>query len=1177
MVRSSFFSNCLFVSLILATLGVHGSARGAASKQQPEYRTWTSADGNFTVEAKLIKVAGPLVHLQRKDNGRVIQVPISRISQKDRSFVKSVSSGDGTVATIDSTDETVPDQKQTPSGKLTIGDSRTKVSSEAIAVLEEALYGDDDEIRWRAGHALGQFGKESIPALEKALQSNDPKIRYSAGIGLRGVGPASLPALARALHHERDTVRTSAAAHLSSLAYEWWKGTDRAVSVAPAVVQELIPLFIKALESDERHMAAAAAQGLGLMGPEAREAIPALIEAFFENDDSIRVRLGAAALVRIGPDALPALEKAMENVENENWAIRELVAEALGQIGQKAIPILERALQDKNQLRQYPGCRGLKRMGPRAVGALERNLRSKEACVEATYLLGDMGAVGVPALEIALEHEQQSVRLVAVMMLENAGVRAVPELERALQDTDAHVRCAAAGALGKMGPVAKQSIAALEQLLQSDDWTTRFTAVWALAQMGPEAQSVLDKALEDDDEHVRSISACGVGKPGRASLPSLEEALFHPHPSVSLGGGWALGKMGAPAVPILEKAFNAGRESPLRPPLVTAALTGLGNLGADAIPALEHPLREQGQNVETLGQVTAALSRIGVEAIPVLVKGLDTFRYGAARALAEIGPEAIPPLEETLRKKKKTSAAHVLASIGPDALPALERALGDEDRRVCGFAVSALGEMGPIAVPYLRPYLEKELLEGSPGSAHHGLVKMGSDAMPTLEKALRHDDWRVRVYAVHILGRIGQPAASILEQRSQDQHPLVRAVTTGALREIERSSRKVEEQRSLDGLIRQAWHAEQRGDLQQAIAFAEQAVAAKTDDPFVLYLAANLCYSAGYRIAQQDPKAADQMFRKSAGYMTKFAEAAENLSASQRRFLSKTRYQDVQPDPSVKVKAGPVIDDLAGPQDAAVFAGETVQFSIEFSSISAITANQWYFSNDGGTTFTELTDGAARPSGPGATVSIGIDETGTPKTATLTIAGTGTADEGLYKCKLTDAGGADESNTVGLAVKRLVAHYAFEDNLTDAVFTGTNDGTAKNTDPARTPDISYTTGVVGKALLVNSTTDAADPNQSYVELPMTAYPKAGPGGGLEAGTILCWVKTEDTGAVMGTFNDGYSTGFVAEIYSWKVLVRGEGVVLGRRLSQTEPASLSFIVCGVTPPLPRPLDPAPLFS
>jgi len=36
-------------------------------------------------------------------------------------------------------------------------------------------------------------------------------------------------------------------------------------------------------------------------------------------------------------------------------------------------------------------------------------------------------------------------------------------------------------------------------------------------------------------------------------------------------------------------------------------------------------------------------------------------------------------------------------------------------------------------------------------------------------------------------------------------------------------------------------------------------------------------------------------------------------------------------------------------------------------------------------------------------------------------------------------------------------------------------------------------------------------------------------------------------------------------------------LLGRRLSQTEPASLSFIVCGVTPPLPRPLDPAPLFS
>jgi hypothetical protein len=51
-------------------------------------RTWRSNDGRFTVEAELVQVDETLVHLKRKD-GRVVQVPLERLSAADREFLKT--------------------------------------------------------------------------------------------------------------------------------------------------------------------------------------------------------------------------------------------------------------------------------------------------------------------------------------------------------------------------------------------------------------------------------------------------------------------------------------------------------------------------------------------------------------------------------------------------------------------------------------------------------------------------------------------------------------------------------------------------------------------------------------------------------------------------------------------------------------------------------------------------------------------------------------------------------------------------------------------------------------------------------------------------------------------------------------------------------------------------------
>ena len=55
-----------------------------------EFRTWTSTDGQFQVVAKLIKLDGETVHLERQDDGRQIAVPLGKLSSEDRLFLRRV-------------------------------------------------------------------------------------------------------------------------------------------------------------------------------------------------------------------------------------------------------------------------------------------------------------------------------------------------------------------------------------------------------------------------------------------------------------------------------------------------------------------------------------------------------------------------------------------------------------------------------------------------------------------------------------------------------------------------------------------------------------------------------------------------------------------------------------------------------------------------------------------------------------------------------------------------------------------------------------------------------------------------------------------------------------------------------------------------------------------------------
>jgi hypothetical protein len=177
-------------------------------------------------------------------------------------------------------------------------------------------------------------------------------------------------------------------------------------------------------------------------------------------------------------------------------------------------------------------------------------------------------------------------------------------------------------------------------------------------------------------------------------------------------------------------------------------------------------------------------------------------------------------------------------------------------------------------------------------------------------------------------------------------------------------------------------------------------------------------------------------------------------------------------------------------------AASTVEFNMEYSTLSAITGVTWYKD--------------AAPLASGGDITIVWDQT----SSTLSIANADTGDEGQYYAVVTNSGGdSDPSDTVTLVINKRLAWYQFEQNAADSA--GTNHGTIVG-------GMDFISGKIadgGQAY-------AADPNGTdYVLLTTDAYPKAGAGNGLDAFTYSCWVNLApgEGGIILGVFNDGTTT------------------------------------------------------
>jgi HEAT repeat protein len=326
---------------------------------------------------------------------------------------------------------------------------------DAVPALNAALEDPETDIRWRAADALANIGPEAaeaVSALASKLDDPDHHVRSSAANALVKIGPHSVPALVAAVrHHDRDVgfrvvdalgkigpeAAEAASVLVNTLKHpDCYYFVNEVADCIAKIGANAVPALVDAVNDrsmDSRVIAPGgflntrviAAGVLGRMGPDAVEAVPALISALSDHSDGMRLR-ALEALGKIGPkaaEAVPALTAVLKD-KDSHFLERHYAAEALGRIGPKAaeaVPALTAALKE---IRALPlRCKAavaLGNIGPSAAEAvpaliliLEKNNinEARWAAAEALGKIGPKAAKAVPALSAVLRLNWQDEEL----------------------------------------------------------------------------------------------------------------------------------------------------------------------------------------------------------------------------------------------------------------------------------------------------------------------------------------------------------------------------------------------------------------------------------------------------------------------------------------------------------------------------------------------------------------------------------------------------------------------------------------------------------------------------------------------------------------------------------------------------------------------------------------------
>jgi len=369
---------------------------------------------------------------------------------------------------------------------------------------------------------IEDLGEEAVPRLVAALDHAEALIRRMAACALAclhspngvpfSLAPA-IPRLERMLQADPDSL-----ARLYAAEALWTIREDEAA----------IRVLVGGLRDSEAEARRCAATMLGVVGPEASQAMEPLIEALGDCDIVVR-RYAAEDLAAFGPAAAEALPNLESLLREDQWT-QVVGAEAILKIApsraEELCPVLADALHSRSSRIRYRATQALgelPRPDARAVSELTEALDDEDEVVRtgALWALGQMGPAAAPAISA----------LVAILQ------------GHGMDGDDVLIRGMAASALGEIGPEAREAVPDLIECLD-ESYTgpagTRLRlqvarAVWRIQQEPRFLRSIGIEALSGAKWSLRRLAAQWLGDLGpaaQAAVPHLERALQDKHPSV---------------------------------------------------------------------------------------------------------------------------------------------------------------------------------------------------------------------------------------------------------------------------------------------------------------------------------------------------------------------------------------------------------------------------------------------------------------------------------------------------------------------------------------------------------------------------------------------------------------------------------------------------------------------
>ncbi len=427
---------------------------------------------------------------------------------------------------------------------------------------------------------------------------------------------------------------------------------------------------------DAQHMTirGRAADLLGLMGEDAKDAVPELMQALKSEPDKNACKSILMALRKIGhvdPGMAAFFCGVLKNQDDEIRESSVTILLKMNTGAADAVPCLVQALKDPDRevrTKAFDSLRIIGAPSAKTVPDLIQDLKDPDGFVQYFTVielgnLDEVAADAVPDLLDLLSRNPQGIDKETGPDVGSLITFGPKNHFASFQDyykdyQDGGIRKCLIEALENIGAPKPAAVPALVNYLKTEDLGLRRICAKDIVEAGFQSKEMIPQMMEllkDNDKELRSMAFDGlekVGPPAPGMLPKMAQLLGDGDHFVRYWATVEIGRMGssaAPAVPALLWSLKQDQDE--------ARDIAMSDFSSGSNPANE----EAGYN---LARAMQEADSQGVY-------------KGAVQAMIKIGPKAIPGLSEGLKDSNRAvrqGAEYALKSIGtPEALKALSQ------------------------------------------------------------------------------------------------------------------------------------------------------------------------------------------------------------------------------------------------------------------------------------------------------------------------------------------------------------------------------------------------------------------------------------------------------------------------------------------------------------------------